>query len=57
MTLPPKAKDLKAKKQDYKKPEIQSEKVSIAALAQACNGMLSGSSGRKASAPCTTLLS
>jgi hypothetical protein len=47
----------KNKKREYKKPEIQSEQVSIAALAKSCNGMLTGSSGRKAAAPCTVLLS
>jgi hypothetical protein len=53
----PKSNDSNNKKREYKKPEVQSEQVSIAALAKACNGMLTGSSGRKASAPCTVLLS
>lgn len=50
-------KDEAKKKRPYKKPEIKSEEVSIAALAKACNGMQAGNSGRKAAAPCSVLLS
>lgn len=46
-----------SKKRAYKKPEIKSEEVSIAALGKACNGMQAGNSGRKAAAPCSVLLS
>lgn len=44
-------------KKKYLKPEIKTEKVSIASLGKACNGTGSGGSGRKAAIPCAVLLS
>lgn len=43
-------------KREYVAPKIESEKISFALLAGSCNGMSSGG-GRKATAPCTVLLS
>ncbi len=45
----------KRQKRLYQKPEIKSEPVTSAFLTQSCNGH--GQGGRKASIPCSTLLS
>ena len=46
----------KKSKKSYIKPEIKSEKVETARMANACNGHTS-TGGRKAAVPCTILLS
>jgi len=47
--------DKKKNKRAYQKPEIKSEKVTVASMAKACNN--THTSNRKAVAPCVTLLS
>lgn len=48
-------KEEKKAKRPYQKPEIKSEKVTVASMAKACNN--TNTSNRKAVAPCVTLLS
>lgn len=43
-------------KKKFESPKIRSEKVTQAALGNSCNGMTTAT-GRKASMPCSTLLS
>lgn len=48
-------KDQQKSKRVYQKPEIKSEKVTVASMAKACNN--TNTSNRKATAPCITVMS